>query len=60
MTNAYSIRRLPTQPFTLSELSPALNRIWNNIPREFVLNLISWMVCFCQLYIDANGDQMWY
>jgi transposase len=34
------LRHLPYQPVTLTEMGPALIRIWNNIPLAFFNNLV--------------------
>jgi hypothetical protein len=35
------LRHLPNQPVTSAEMSPALIRIWNNIPQAFFNNLVA-------------------
>ena len=55
------LRHLQNQPLTLSEMGPALIRIWNKIPQEFFNTLIRSMRLRCQAcMINANGGHIRY
>ena len=52
--------QLPNQPVTLAELSLALVRIWNGIPKAFFTNLVGSMRRRCNACITANGGHTRY
>ena len=54
------LRHLPNQPVTSAEMSPALIRIWNNIPQAFFNNLVRSMRRRCQACINAHGGHTRY
>ena len=55
------LRHLQNQPLTLSEIGPALIRIWNKIPQEGFSTLIRSMHHRCKAcMINANGGHIRY
>jgi hypothetical protein len=52
------LRHLPYQPVTLTEMGPALIRIWNNIPLAFFNNLVRIMRRRCQACINGVKDRV--
>lgn len=54
------LRHLPNTPMTLNELGEQLVIIWNNIPQQFIFNLVSSMRRRCQSCITANGGHTRY
>ena len=47
-------------PNNISELQQYMTEEWENIPDEFLTNLIGSMHNRCQLVIDSNGERINY